>query len=446
MQTPLLTESPTYRSRRVRPGLRSVLHITSPSLGRHRSKSSERIISLSPTSPVASMNLSLSPVSKAKTANQGASSMDLSQDLDLEAADTSKETPPPRSPRFAPHISPLSPVADISTSPRGAHGSGTGAPPRSPSPLIADEHRGSKRNGERHREGKTETCASESTATEGSRSRRSADLDPDRPGRELLEFIPQQWHTLHAVLYAGMAGTVGAQSVLFGKTVAEFIKNAGDAFTSYQFYIVLLLMCFTLFLQLRFLNMGLCYHPALLIVPIYQTFWVIVSIFGGGVYFKEFQTFDAVGAAMFATGVLIALGGIFLLTTFRTKYEREKLEMMEAGSSSDEGGEKGEATEHSEEPTEWSVADGGRRKSRRRRASETTDSTVTAGNGDEHAPLSPRTRGRRRRERANPKQSTAHPNTDHVNPEISSRSTKQSAVVNENQFLDKNGEIYVVAI
>ena len=65
--------------------------------------------------------------------------------------------------------------------------------------------------------------------------------------------------------------------------------------------------------------MGLCYHDALLIVPIYQTFWVLVSIIGGGVYFKEIQTFTATSGPLFLVGVLIGLAGIYILTYYRSK-------------------------------------------------------------------------------------------------------------------------------
>lgn len=165
----------------------------------------------------------------------------------------------------------------------------------------------------------------------------SVSSDTDAEGKGLLDFLPPERHMAHAFLYAALSGTVGAQSVLFGKTVAEFIKNPSSAFGSYELYIVLLLMIFTLILQLRFLNLGLCYHPALLVVPIYQTFWVVVSIMGGGIYFKEFQHFDAKSGIMFGVGVMIAIGGVHFLTYYRAKYEVGSHD-SEDQSSSDSGG------------------------------------------------------------------------------------------------------------
>ena len=52
-------------------------------------------------------------------------------------------------------------------------------------------------------------------------------------------------------------------------------------------------------------------------VPIYQTFWVLVSIVAGGVYFKEFEAFGLLSGSVFSLGVLVALAGIHILTHCR---------------------------------------------------------------------------------------------------------------------------------
>jgi len=158
-------------------------------------------------------------------------------------------------------------------------------------------------------------------------------LDPAAEEKGLLEFVA--YPRLHGFLYAAVAGTIGAQSVLFAKTLAEMVKNLGDAFASYQFYIILVCMAFTLVGQLRFLNMGLCYHPALLVVPIYQTHWVLVSIVAGGIYFEEFSSFTALSASMFMVGVIIALAGISILSYFRGKQDNseDKAETKDMGDS-----------------------------------------------------------------------------------------------------------------
>lgn len=146
----------------------------------------------------------------------------------------------------------------------------------------------------------------------------------DESGHKILvDFIDPELRTLHGFLYSSLGGIVGSPSVLFGKTLAELLKTPGDALTSYQMYLILICMVCTLLLQLRYLNMGLAYHAALLVVPIYQSFWVIGSIIAGGVYFKEFAAFDLLGGSMFCLGVIIALSGIYVLTYFRKNSETE---------------------------------------------------------------------------------------------------------------------------
>jgi len=155
----------------------------------------------------------------------------------------------------------------------------------------------------------------------------------DEPQRSIKDFIHGGWLMVHAFLYAAVAGTVGAQSVLFGKTLAEFMKSPGDALTSIPLYLVLICMVCTLVMQLKFLNGGLVHHEALLVVPIYQTFWVMVSIIAGGIYFKEFQSFSALSGTMFVVGVLVALSGIFYLTN--TKKNEAAAKEAEAANNHD---------------------------------------------------------------------------------------------------------------
>jgi len=158
--------------------------------------------------------------------------------------------------------------------------------------------------------------------------------EPARPGEKqeilLLDFIPHKYWPVHAFLYASLGGTVGAQSVLFGKTLAELLKSIGQKHVlyadliSYRFFVVLFCMVLTLLLQLRYLNIGLCHHTALLVVPIYQTFWVLVSIVAGGVYFKEFEAFGLLSGSVFSLGVLVALAGIHILTHCRKEKPKEE--------------------------------------------------------------------------------------------------------------------------
>ena len=79
----------------------------------------------------------------------------------------------------------------------------------------------------------------------------------------MLDLLHPDLHTLHACLYAALGGTIGAQSVLFGKTLAELLKSIGAALASYQFYFILVAMAVCLNLQLRYLNLGFSALPSL---------------------------------------------------------------------------------------------------------------------------------------------------------------------------------------
>lgn len=152
-----------------------------------------------------------------------------------------------------------------------------------------------------------------------------AELTP----QEILPFIPHKWHMIHGFFYAAAGGLCGSCSVLFGKSVAEIIKPGltdgdGTAWGRFETYLILIAMGGTLFIQMKGLNKGLEFHPAVFIVPVYQTFWILGSIIGGGLYFKEFQNLSQLGMAMFTVGVLTCIGGVGVLTYFRWDDEMAK--------------------------------------------------------------------------------------------------------------------------
>jgi len=129
---------------------------------------------------------------------------------------------------------------------------------------------------------------------------------------------------IHAALYGYMGGIMGGCSVLFGKTVAELMKNVGAAFGSWELYIFLVVMVATLLSQIKFLNIGLKYHDAMVVVPIYQTFWILGGIFGGTVYFREFDRLPGLSIFFFIFGVVITLGGVYLLTYYRINSSKDE--------------------------------------------------------------------------------------------------------------------------
>ncbi|KAG7383876.1 NIPA-like protein 3 [Phytophthora pseudosyringae] len=129
---------------------------------------------------------------------------------------------------------------------------------------------------------------------------------------------PAMWSTIRLVGYAGLAGTLGGQSVLFAKSSAELLKGVfnGDAscFVHYQTYLIAFALVVCLCLQIKYLNGGLVHYDALSMVPVYQAYWVISGVLGGVIYFQEIRTFSVLQAVMFVLGIGISIFGVVLLS------------------------------------------------------------------------------------------------------------------------------------
>ena len=81
---------------------------------------------------------------------------------------------------------------------------------------------------------------------------------------------------------------------MLAKSTAELAKNAlfeegGDAFNHVLPYVIIVLMICCLLTQISILNFGLSKFNALIMVPVYQTFWNGSSVLGGIIYFQEYR-------------------------------------------------------------------------------------------------------------------------------------------------------------
>ncbi|RLN46213.1 hypothetical protein BBJ29_004721 [Phytophthora kernoviae] len=113
----------------------------------------------------------------------------------------------------------------------------------------------------------------------------------------------KRFSKLHPVSYPALSGLFGAQSVLFAKSMAELIKTTfeGDnQFVTFGAYAITFSMLVCVFLQIHWLAHGLQHFDAVFIVPVFQCFFISISIFGGGVYFKEFAHMTPLALAMFS--------------------------------------------------------------------------------------------------------------------------------------------------
>ena len=130
---------------------------------------------------------------------------------------------------------------------------------------------------------------------------------------------PQFYPTVHAVF----AGTIGAQSVMFAKSVLKFLGNAvygskesnqSTAQSVGYTFLFLLPTVFCLWNQIHYLNVSLkIYRDALFVLPVYQALWVSMGILGGLFFYQEYREIQHLHAVAFAAGCVISMAGLIVL-------------------------------------------------------------------------------------------------------------------------------------
>lgn len=128
------------------------------------------------------------------------------------------------------------------------------------------------------------------------------------------------WTKYHRFGYSAAAGIMGAQSVLFAKCTSTLFRTMiihGDImFVHPGTYGVLVGLGITIFFQIRWLNSGLRLFPALYVVPVFQSFWILVSVISGMIFFQEYQgVMDApLNAFGFCAGLALTITGVYFLS------------------------------------------------------------------------------------------------------------------------------------
>lgn len=132
------------------------------------------------------------------------------------------------------------------------------------------------------------------------------------------------WAKIHPVSITALSGTLGAQSLLFAKSVSIILRgvyaptkggDGGAAFAKFETYLILFAMIFTIVTQTHTLNMALQRFDSVIVLPLFQVFWIITGVFGAGAYFKEFDELSTTSYALFPLGILIIALGIGVLTS-----------------------------------------------------------------------------------------------------------------------------------
>jgi len=125
--------------------------------------------------------------------------------------------------------------------------------------------------------------------------------------------------------YCSLAGCFGGQCILFAKSSSELVKNViingstHDWTTSTLPYLFLVGMIGTVLTQMSFLNNGLAKFEALVVVPVYQSFWNAFSITGGLIFFQEYKFMKKRDGILYTLGIIITLVGVRLLVRHRSR-------------------------------------------------------------------------------------------------------------------------------
>ena len=178
-----------------------------------------------------------------------------------------------------------------------------------------------------------------------------------------------QYMRLLCFCYAGAAGIIGAQAILFAKQTMELLKAWGlgePIWAHYEVYLIVVGIPVGLVGNLSYLNAALGMFDALQVVPIYQTYWMIAGTLGGFVYFNELEEMDALAKSMFFLGAVISLVGIVILSSRRQPgggADGDEKYGVVSGQDSDEssggGSSYGEEEESSSEEEEEEGGGGG---------------------------------------------------------------------------------------
>lgn len=155
---------------------------------------------------------------------------------------------------------------------------------------------------------------------------------------------------VHVICYGGSAGTFGGQSVLLAKSTVELVKSAvwgpevssssASPFLRLETWLIITGMIVCLICQISYLNAGLKRFDALVMVPVYQSFWILMSVLGGIMYFEEYTTFTFIQTLMFPLGGFITMIGIFVLL------QDGRHQQLSKSSSSSSGGGRGRKSKH----------------------------------------------------------------------------------------------------
>jgi magnesium transporter len=128
----------------------------------------------------------------------------------------------------------------------------------------------------------------------------------------------QPYAQVHPLAVSGLAGTIGAQTVLFAKCTAELLKvsfNGNNMMITVWPYLFIVLCLVAIIVQQQWLAHALQFFDATFVVPVFQGVYIAVSVLGGVAYFQEMEGLSIESYILFPVGVLMVLAGVWVLST-----------------------------------------------------------------------------------------------------------------------------------
>jgi len=130
-------------------------------------------------------------------------------------------------------------------------------------------------------------------------------------------------------VYSIWSALFGTQSVVQAKILAELlaVHTSGyeNIFREWFTYMTVVIWFMTVVIWLQRLSKALETFDPLFIIPLLQCSFILFAIVSGGIFFKEFESFDASQWGGFCFGIIVMFSGLVLLTPKPKQAEDEDL-------------------------------------------------------------------------------------------------------------------------
>jgi hypothetical protein len=143
-----------------------------------------------------------------------------------------------------------------------------------------------------------------------------------------------------AVTYAAFGGALSSVNILMTKIVGELISitsSGENQFRNPLAYVFFGVLIVSNTASIYWMQRALQLFDALIVVPMFQVTFSILSILTGAIYFEEIYSFSALQGGLFPLGVFITILGIWLLSQ-RESLQGPLTSSSPASSSSSPGG------------------------------------------------------------------------------------------------------------